>query len=37
MLKNYGDFPQSLKEMPDDITEIGHNHIFQSLPTQNLW
>lgn len=28
MLKNYSDFPQSLKEISDEITEIGHSHIF---------
>jgi len=28
ILKNDSNFPQSLKEMPDEITEIGHNHIF---------
>jgi hypothetical protein len=28
MLKNYSDFPQSHKEMPDEINEAGHNHIF---------
>jgi hypothetical protein len=27
MLKNYSDLPQSLKEMPDEINEAGHNHI----------